>query len=142
MNHRRVRTRGEGFTLLETMIALSILAIGLLCMAALQIQALEYAGRGRHNTQAAILAENRLEVLMRARWTDIPVTNWTAPLTQTTVVQSGNDAVQQSYDVSWRISDVVADETRNIDVRVQWTESGGRARTYALSSMRFNHEGL
>lgn len=132
----------RGFTLLETMIALSILAVGLLGMAALQIQAMEYAGRGRHNTQAAAIAENRLETLMRSRWTNIAPTGWTAPVVETNSVQAGGTVVEQAYDVSWRITDLVADVTRNVDVRVSWSEPSGRNRSYALSSTRFNHEGL
>ena len=44
--------------------------------------------------------------------------------------------------LSWRITDAVAGTTRNIDVRVAWDEPGRANRQYALSSIRFNYEGL
>ena len=139
---RRGRARRGGFTLLETMLALTILAVGLLGMSAMQLQAMDNANRGRHSTQASTIAESRLEQLMRARWTTIPATAWTAPVTEVNAVQSGGTVTEQAYQVSWRITNVTAGLTRSVDVRVDWTEQDGRARSYAISSMRFNHEGL
>ena len=54
-----------GFTLLEIMIALSLLGIGLLSLAAMQLTAMQYGSRGRHLTKAAAVAEARMEILMR-----------------------------------------------------------------------------
>ncbi len=136
---RRVR-RSDGFTLLEVMLALTLLGIGLLSLAAMQLIALDYGSRGRHQTQAAAVAEAQMEGLMRRRWTNLaPTGGWTAPITQDNVMQGG---VEQSYDVSWRIADADAGRTRTIDVLVEWDEPSRPNRRYALSSMRFNHEGL
>jgi prepilin-type N-terminal cleavage/methylation domain-containing protein len=137
----RRRQRSSGFTLVEILIALSLLAIGLLSLAAMQLTAMQYGSRGRHLTKAAAVGEARMEMLMRARWSDITPTAWTTPVVTNEVIQ-GPNATEQAYSTSWQIADVDAGRTRSIDVRVQWTERNRPTREYVLSSMRFNHEGL
>lgn len=137
------RRRHGGFTLIEVFVALTLLGIGLLSLAALQITALDYGSRGRHMTQAAAIAENYIEQLQRRRWTNLaPTGGWTAPVVENNNIQAGGTVVEQSYNVSWRIADLVVGQTRTIDVRVQWDEEGRPNRRYGLSSIRFNYEGL
>ncbi len=141
----RRRRQSSGFTLVEIMMALSLLAIGLLSLAAMQLTAMQYGSRGRHLTKAAAVAEERMEILMRTRWDDAalaPTGGWTAPQTSDEVVQGPTDQTEMSYDVSWQIANVDPGRTRSIDVRVQWTEQNRPTRQYAISSLRFNHEGL
>jgi prepilin-type N-terminal cleavage/methylation domain-containing protein len=140
MRHKR---RGSGFTLVEIMIALSLLGIGLLSLAAMQLTAMRFNASGRHMTKAAAIAEQRMETLMRTRWSDAALapTAWTAPLVVNEAVQGATNMTEQAYNVSWQIANVDPGRTRSIDVRVQWTERT-RNRQYAISSLRFNHEGL
>jgi prepilin-type N-terminal cleavage/methylation domain-containing protein len=140
MHHKR---RGSGFTLVEIMIALSLLGLGLLSLAAMQLTAMQYNARGRHMTKAAAVAEARMEILMRTRWDDAALapTAWTTPVVVNEAVQGATNNTEQAYSVSWQIANVDPGRTRSIDVRVQWTERT-RNRQYAISSMRFNHENL
>jgi len=140
MRHKR---QGSGFTLVEIMIALSLLGIGLLSLAVMQLAAMNFNARGRHMTKAAAVAEERMEILMRTRWSDAALapTAWTTPVVVNESVQGATTSTEQAYNVSWQIANVDPGRTRSIDVRVQWTEKT-RARQYAISSMRFNHEGL
>ena len=145
MRHKRHRS---GFTLVEIMIALSLLAIGLLSLAAMQLTAMQYGSRGRHLTKAAAVAEARMEMLMRIRWDDpilaptVAPGTWTAPVVSYEVVQGASNQNEQAYSTSWRIVDVDPGSTRSVDVRVQWNEPNRPNRQYAISSLRFNHEGL
>lgn len=143
MTHHR---RSSGFTMIEVILAFTLLAIGLLSVAAMQLVALEYNSRGRHQTAAAVQAEQRMEELMRRTWTDpdlAPTAGWTAPVAVTTDVQtSGGTVTEQTFEVSERIADVDPGRTRSIDVRVEWDEPGRPNRRFALSNMRFNYEGL
>ena len=140
---RRDRSRSGGFTLVEVMVAFTILGVGLLSIAAAQVKAVHGTQSGRHLTQASLVAQTQLETLARSSWTDLAVTAWTAPVTvNSTVVTSGGDAVEQAYDVRWQIQDVIANETRSVDVQVGWSESDGRARSVAASTIVFNREDL
>lgn len=142
---RRDHARGRrgGFTLLETLIAMSLLAVSLLSLSAMQLLAREFGNRGRHTTQAAAIAQTQLEQMQRDTWTNLATTGgWTTAVTVDNDVQAGTTLTEQSYAVSWRITDAVAGSTRNIDVRVRWDEPGRANRQYAVSSMRFNYEGL
>ena len=119
-----------------------VLAFGLLTVAAAQMHAMRGSRTGRHATQAALIAENQMEQLQRRRWTDIPPTNWTSPITVDETVQAPTNQVEQSYGVSWRIADLVANKRRSIDVRVTWNEPNRPNRSYSISSVRYNFEGL
>jgi prepilin-type N-terminal cleavage/methylation domain-containing protein len=136
------KRKSSGFTLVEILIALSLLAIGLLSLAAMQLTAMKYGSRGRHMTKAAAVAEGRMEMLMRSRWTDLAPTAWTTPVVTNEVIQGPSNVTEQTYSTSWQIADVDPGRTRSIDVRVQWTEPNRPTRQYGVSSLRFNHEGL
>ena len=127
-------------TLVEVLIAMLILAGGLLAVASVQIQSLQGGQRGRHLTQASILAASQIEQLQRARWTSIPATSWTPATDAAQVVQRADP--DQNYTISWRITTLTPNVTRAIDVRVSWTESTGQNRSVTMSSIRHNHEAL
>ena len=80
--------------------------------------------------------------LQSLRWTNIAPTGWTAGTNVTTDIVAPNNMVEQTYLRQHRITDVIASQVRSIDVRVSWTEPNGNARTYTVSSQRFNYEGL
>ena len=47
--------------------------------------------------------------------------------------------MEEAYNIQWRITDVVANETKNIDVQVTWTDnSNGQAKTLVLSTTKYN----
>jgi prepilin-type N-terminal cleavage/methylation domain-containing protein len=135
---RREKGRARrGFSLLEVVIVLGLLGVGLLALAAMQLQALRGGRSGQVDTYATSLAQDRMERLQRLRWTALaPTTGWSAATTRTHPV-SGQD-----YELSWRISDVVPSWTRAIDVRVTWDAPDRPNRSRVLSSLRYNREAL
>jgi type IV pilus assembly protein PilV len=141
------RRRKGGFTLLEVMIALTLMAIGTLSLAALQLIVMDYAARGRNMSQASAIAQTQMEQLQRLRWSDAGLQPtggaWTGPATVNVQMDDGvNVGTQQSYEVYVRIADLVAGVTRSVDVRVDWDEADRPGRSYALSSIRYNSQGL
>ena len=141
---KRSRPRG-GFTLLEVLLALSILAFGLLGLAAMQLYAMQGRSSGRHSTFAATLAQTQMDELQRRNWTTVADTGgaWLSQV-RNSIVQDGTNQnqVEQAYTLNWRITDDVAGTTRLLDVRVTWTEEDGTNRAYSISSIRYNRENL
>ena len=82
-----------------------------------------------------------MEFLNGIPWDDaafVPNATWTAPDTVNHIVNDGNNRVEHSYEVTYRIDDLVAGLTRTIDVRVAWDEVNRPGREYAISGVRFN----
>ena len=131
-------------TILEVMIALAILAVGLLAMLAMQVSAMRGGKYGRHTTEAAQLARDQMEFLHRLDWGDplIAPTAWTAPVPTPVIVQSAGGPQQEMiYNVSYRVTnDAIDPNLRLVDVRVNWTEMnappGAPPRRYAMSTIR------
>jgi len=141
----RAARRGErGVTLIELMVALTVLAFGLLTVAVAQIHALRGSTSGRHQTMAASIAQSQMEQLQRVSWND-PSLNpggWTAPVVVNHVVEAPVNMIEHSYSLQWRVTDLVANQRRAIDVRVTWADANRPNRAYAISSVRYNYENL
>ena len=144
----RAKSRESGLSLLEVTIAMTILAVGLLGMLSMQIQALASTSTGRHVTDAMRIGLDTLETMKYQSWAATPVTAWTVP-----IVVTGPEAIAarageqpQQFNVSWRVTAVAGlGLARQIDVRVTWRENGDHAgmplRRYAVSSYKFNGGG-
>ena len=140
---RRRHRNNAGFSLIEVTIAFTILGVGLLTLAGAQLQALRGNQSGRHLSQGALVAQNQLEQLAGSSWTALAPADWTTPIAIATTVDDGRGGTtEQNYLASWLIQDVVPSETRSIDIRVTWTEPGGRNRSVAASTLRFNRGNL
>ena len=142
---RTTRRPRSGFTLIEMMFAMVILATGLLAMLAVQVQALKQGRYGRHTSEAMQIARDQMELLMRLPWDDAGAqpTNWTVPAAIDATVQNDGGAVaQQSFNVSWRIQAAAFEpNARTVDIDVTWTENDandGFDRRYVLSSIKNN----
>lgn len=144
VNRRRRRaTRTGAFTLIEVMVALSILAVGLLTVAGAQIQAMKGGSTGRHTSDAAAIAHSQIENFQRIDWADAAMnaTGGWAPVAGVQVdsqVQSDvGTLTEQSYSVQWRIVDVNP-QLKTIEVRVTWNEPERPNRSVTISTMRHN----
>lgn len=136
---RRRAARRGGFTLIEVMIALSILAAGLLTVAAAQLYAMRGGSTGRHTSDAATVAHSQIENLQRMSFDDddLDATGgaWTNPpvLVPVTVQSTPVDMVEMTYSLQWRITDVDPN-LKAVDVRVTWDEPQRPGRTLILST--------
>jgi prepilin-type N-terminal cleavage/methylation domain-containing protein len=138
----RRRTSG-GFTLIELTIAIAVFAVGMLSLSAMLLAAMQGGSRGRHTTQASAIAQSRMEQLQRLDWTQLaPTAGWSASVTVHNTVQANTNQNEETYTVDWRITNLVAGWTREIDVRVIWDEPGRPNRSVTFSSVRFNREAV
>jgi prepilin-type N-terminal cleavage/methylation domain-containing protein len=137
--------RAGGFTLLEVMITLGILATGLLAMLSLQVRALGEGSRGRHTTAAAMIARDQVELIQRMPFSDADLVPqappvWATPpwLANTSdpelnpgevavrVNQTAGTSTVLIYTVNYRVLPDAGGNTdiRNVDVEVLWNELG------------------
>jgi type IV pilus assembly protein PilV len=110
------RARSEkGFTLLEIMIAISILAIGLLAVASLQISSIRGNAFASGVTEGTTLAADRIEKLLALPYThaDLVAGNHTDP------------NPPNRYAVTWLVTDdSPVTNTKTIDLTVTWADHG------------------
>jgi prepilin-type N-terminal cleavage/methylation domain-containing protein len=142
--------RQQGMSLVEVLVAMSIIGFGLLAMLAMQLHALRGGQAGRHATDAAQVAQDRMEIFQRTDWDDPLMADtggWVlAGDVQNRAVQGvGANNVPMAYNVDWRITDDPANtDLRLVDVRVTWYElddpppPAAPRRRYAISSIRFD----
>jgi len=137
-----------GLSLLEVMIAMTILAIGMLGMLTMQVQALSSTSTGRHVSDAMRIGLDQLEQLKYQGWATTPVGGWTPTVNVTgaEAIATPAGVTPQAFAVSWRVQAVAGlTDVRLIDVRVTWREPGDPpampARRYAVSSFKFNGAG-
>lgn len=119
MSARRGRGQG-GFTIIEVLVAMVLMAIGMLGIVALMKGATSASGYSRRATEAAILAEDKLEELR------------TAPMISAVdgsdrVDASGLAVTEGPFDRTWTLS---PDGTGlvTIAVDVAWNEADGDHR--------------
>lgn len=134
--------RARGFTLIEVMATLTILAIGLLSLAVMQLQAMRSETLGRNTSAAALVARDQMERFLRMRWADLAAGGgWTGqPNVVTTVQSDPANFVQQTYRVETRVQNLVFGWTRQVEVRITWDEPSRANKTLVLSSVKYKQE--
>jgi prepilin-type N-terminal cleavage/methylation domain-containing protein len=123
--------KSKGFSLIEVLIALVILAIALLALAGLMVTTTKNNSFGNHMTEAATLAQDKLEELRVSPWASIA---------------NGNDAVPGStgitYTRNWNVSILANpnpppnDLEKSVTITVSWND--GINRSISLLSVISN----
>ncbi len=110
-----------GFSLIEIMVAITILGIGVLTLAGLFPLAMERVHVGDLESRATFHAEAKIEELKSLSWEDLRET-------------AASDTVDTMFRRSWRIEE---DEPvlgmKQVEVQVVWSDNKG-PRTVSLSS--------
>ncbi|WP_236891526.1 type IV pilus modification PilV family protein [Desulfoluna limicola] len=114
----------SGFTLIEVLVAVVILAMGILGAATMQIAALQGNAKANKLTEASVIASDRAEVLLNMDF-------------DSSSLADGSDTVE-GYDVAWDVTaGAGGDDTRLITVTVSWTSGGvGHSFDYQILKMR------
>jgi prepilin-type N-terminal cleavage/methylation domain-containing protein len=113
--------KSNGFSLIETLIALVILAIALLALAGLMVTTTRNNSFGSHVTEASTFAQGALETLRVARWTDIVNGNDTV---------TGGNGIR--YNRVWTVTLQPAppnDLLRVVNIAVNWTDTKNHSIT-------------
>ena len=103
--------RSKGFSLIEVMIALVILAVALLALAGLMITTTKNTSFGGHMTEAATFAQDKLEQLRASPWAGIIAGADT---------QVGATGI--SYARSWTVAANPNGDQRWVTITINWTD--------------------
>ncbi len=136
---RRAKTLASpphGFTLIEVMIALTIMSVGVLSIGMAQLSALKLSTMSSRLSQGMYLAEEQLEIFRSMPWGPTFTTaavNVPDPQGLLTPVQG--DSAQ--FNRSWTITpNAPPHGLTGIIVTVVWTNSNGARQTVALQGLR------
>jgi prepilin-type N-terminal cleavage/methylation domain-containing protein len=148
---RHTRRAARGFTLVEVMITLVILAFGLLALGAMQLVALKQGSAGRHTGDGASIARSHLEQAVRLPWATLTAAaggGWIAPgwagapsANVNVNLPSGGASTEHAYTVLWRVTNIGVAPIclRDIEVRVTWQEEGFPApKAHEVGTRRYN----
>ena len=127
----------QGFTIIEVMIALVIFAIGVLGLAAMQIDFIQGNATARGFTEAANQASDKIEELAAVDYTDSDLNLAAAGSPHTETVGD--------YSLSWTVENPEIDATpglsgdegayKHIQLTVNWNDRT-TARSFTLDTMR------
>ena len=120
MGRHTQKKSSEGFTLIEVVIAMVILAFGILGVATMQIRAIKGNASANHMSEASIVASDQAEWLLDLDFDDAALN----------VGSKGSKALG-NYQISWAVAagpSAIA-ESRAVTVTVAW-ESGGVNHTF------------
>ncbi len=112
----------SGFTLIEVMIALVILAVGILALMTLQIVSIRANAFSSEMTYASMLAQSRLEQIRNITYDSL------SPGTVTDTVSASDVTKGTAYDVEMKIEDNTPD-MKTVTLTVKWKGSPAGSAT-------------
>jgi type IV pilus modification protein PilV len=126
---KKSRVRDNGFTLMEILIALSILSIGILAVTAMQIRSMQVNSLASNITESTTWAQDKMEDLISRSWTDPDLAAGTQ-----------NETAQDGTLVTWTVTDVDMDgvigtvELKRITIQSTYNDGLGNTKTLRVSS--------
>ena len=117
-NNTNVACNQNGFSLVELLIAMAILALGMLAAASMQYSSIRNNTKGNVYTQANMLAKAQLEALKSRKVDDLVPGTYSdsQPLNE-------NGEPGGIYNRSWNITNF-GGQSRRLIVTVQWVKKG------------------
>ena len=117
----------RGFTMLELLIALTVLLVGLTGIIGMQVSSMRATGYSRHATEASVLCEDKLEALRT-----VPVATIFPDSEQ--IDAQGIPDPNGLFARAWTIATVA--DLSTITVSVTWNERGNEPHTITMRTQR------
>jgi type IV pilus assembly protein PilV len=116
MDSIRMPEKREGFVIVEVLVAITILAFGLLAIASMQTTALQGSAFARHVTEGTNWAQDRMEVLLAQSYDN-------GLLTAGTDKADPNPPSPDGYTITYDVTnDSPVPNSKEITVKVQWRD--------------------
>jgi prepilin-type N-terminal cleavage/methylation domain-containing protein len=126
--------KDEGFTLIEVLIAISILAVGLLAVATMQITSIKVNSAAGQITDRITLAQDKLEELMALPYSSPWLEDLGDPPSGTDTNGNTHQETTDGYTISWTVTDdALVSNTKLITVTVT-----GRGKVTQVSYVKPN----
>jgi prepilin-type N-terminal cleavage/methylation domain-containing protein len=119
-----VRPARSGFTIIEVLVAVTILAIGVMALAGSAATVTRMIGRGKIDTRAAQLATQQLEVLRATAYSTTP---------RCTALANGGPEPTDHVTLSWTVTVSATGTGRDVNVSASYAVPGG-TRTEVLTT--------
>ena len=103
--------KSKGFSMVEVLIALLILAICLLALAGLMVTTTRNSSFGGHMTEASTFAQDKLEQLRVSPWDGVATGN------DTTLGSTGI-----TYTRNWTVTPNTSGDQRWVSITINWTD--------------------
>lgn len=124
MAHRSYRQ--SGFTLLEALIALLVMAFGMLALAGMQLNLSRNADIAKQRTEATRLAEERIERMRSFVGIATGAINWnTLSAASETVTADAATKTNTTFKIAPSLGGAIADAMRPVSVIVRWMDRTG-----------------
>lgn len=121
----RRRVSHAGFTLIEALIALTVLSLGLMGLAQLQARVFASAGQSKTQTVAVDLAHQKIEELRATPYDEIQ------SAADTPEHRAGHQA---SFARRWVVSERADPDYKAVRVTTSWQSPAGESRSVGLSA--------
>jgi Tfp pilus assembly protein PilV len=137
MNQIR-RSHQSGFTLLEALISLLVMAFGMLALASMQFSLSRNSDLAKQRTEAVRLAEERIERMRSFVGISTGTINWNALPASVETLTSASAATlgtNTTFTVTPTVGGATADPMRPISVAVTWVDRTNVTNTVTVSSV-------
>jgi prepilin-type N-terminal cleavage/methylation domain-containing protein len=132
---KRARRQG-GFSLIEMMIALGILAFGILATMAGQVAAMHFSSNSREHTMAMKLAEDQMEEFFVMTAADVKAEG-TGTDPGNPIDPDPGDGNAMAFSRSWIIDEDTPEAgIITITVQVSWVNENGNTQTARIQSFK------
>lgn len=132
------RSRESGFTILEALIALLVMAFGMLALASMQLSLSRSADVAKQRTEAMRLAQERIERMRSFVGISAGAINWDALPAGVETLNSASVATLQTnttFTVTPTLGGAIADSLRPVSVTVTWDDRAGVSNSVVVSSV-------
>lgn len=124
-----LKKKDAGFTLIEMMIALTVLLIGMLGIAAMLVTSIDANENNKRATEATYLAEQQLDIFRGTPYSAIPLAMSSTDTANNTYINvEGNKTPNESepccYTRWWVVNENSTQTLKDITVYVKWSYKG------------------